>query len=132
MEVFEALSFIESLANGIDPITGQSVPVTSPLHHPQVIRSLFVILRHIESSSYSEPSLPNQNSRPLNAGQPWTDLEDQQLLNEFDTGMQILGIAEVHKRTRGAITSRLVRLGRLERNAETSDETTCNPPETEK
>jgi hypothetical protein len=50
---------------------------------------------------------------PNNAGKPWTEVEDTSLLAEFDKGESIGTIALAHNRTKGAIASRLVRLGRI-------------------
>lgn len=52
--------------------------------------------------------------RPESAGQPWTAEEDAQLWAEYDAGMRIADIARQHRRSRGAITSRLVRCGRID------------------
>jgi len=50
---------------------------------------------------------------PKQAGKPWDALEDSQLCDNYDAGYTIAVLASMHQRTRGAITSRLARLGRL-------------------
>ena len=53
-----------------------------------------------------------ETSDPLrNAGKPWTDIEDEKLTDEFASKMSISDIAAEHGRTRGAIESRLEKLG---------------------
>ncbi|MBN2591847.1 MAG: hypothetical protein JXA96_18410 [Sedimentisphaerales bacterium] len=53
--------------------------------------------------------------KPERAGQKW-DLQENKLLSErFDNGMNISQLAEKHQRTKGAITSRLVRIGKIDR-----------------
>jgi predicted house-cleaning noncanonical NTP pyrophosphatase (MazG superfamily) len=52
-------------------------------------------------------------AQPRNAGKPWTELEDHKLEDEFDSQMPIAAIAQEHGRTKGAIESRLVRLGKI-------------------
>ena len=47
------------------------------------------------------------------AGKPWSDEEDQELLAEFDTGNTVAVIASNHGRTEGAISSRLAKLGKI-------------------
>jgi len=52
---------------------------------------------------------------PERAGRPWGDKEDELLAKRFDDGVDIKKLAIKHKRTRGAIESRLVKLGKIER-----------------
>ncbi len=47
----------------------------------------------------------------LRAYEPWTTGEDNQLKTEYGQGLKIAEIAKIHKRQRGAIRSRLVKLG---------------------
>ena len=47
------------------------------------------------------------------AYQPWTKEEDQQLIREQQEGNTIKELSEIHRRTRGAIRSRLKKLGRI-------------------
>jgi hypothetical protein len=51
------------------------------------------------------------------AGMPWSQDEDARLLREFDQSITIAQIALQHGRTPGAITSRLVKMGRLDPTA---------------
>lgn len=48
------------------------------------------------------------------AGRSWSDNEDKQLDNEYNSGMDILNIAKIHSRTLGAIRSRLKKHGFIE------------------
>ncbi len=50
-----------------------------------------------------------------NAGQLWTESEEEKLLDEFDSHMLIADIAREHGRSIAAIESRLIRLGRISR-----------------
>ena len=45
------------------------------------------------------------------AYQPWTKEEDRQLIREHESGKTTKELSEIHKRTRGAIQSRLKKLG---------------------
>ena len=47
------------------------------------------------------------------AYQPWTEAEDRQLAEELEAGMPLKRMAEIHRRTRGAILSRLRKLGKV-------------------
>ena len=48
------------------------------------------------------------------AYEPWTEEEEKRLLEEYEAGISLPGIAEMHARTRGAIQSRLKKLGRIQ------------------
>ena len=61
-----------------------------------------------------------KQDRPTAAGARWTAEEDAMLGAEFDGGAAIREIARKHGRTIGAITMRLVKLGRLDPGAVTS------------
>jgi len=48
MELPEALKIVRDLADGIDPHTGEVFPTDGPYQHPQVVRALYTVLRHLE------------------------------------------------------------------------------------
>ena len=50
-------------------------------------------------------------------GTRWSAEEEEQLCREFDAGMKLQDIARGHRRTRGSINARLVKLGRLDPEA---------------
>ena len=47
----------------------------------------------------------------VKAYEPWTKEEDEKLLSEFSSHMKLYDIAKAHSRTRGAIKTRLIKLG---------------------
>ena len=59
-------------------------------------------------------ALRSSRARPAAAGARWTDDEDAQLCREFDDGLAVAQLAELHNRSRTAVSLRLVKLGRLE------------------
>ncbi len=62
----------------------------------------------------------SSQARPTNAGKPWADIDDEELLAAFDAGAAIKEIADQFSRSRDAIASRLVRLGRIRESEEAS------------
>lgn len=64
------------------------------------------------------PVREKEEIHPENAGRPWTDELDQQLCSLFDRGASVKEMCAFFKRSRGAIASRLVRLGKIENRAE--------------
>lgn len=105
MDIVRARELLSALADGIDPFTGELLPQNHVCNQPEIIRAFHEVLNGIPS--------PNKKSLPQNAGKPWTDMEEEKLLDEFDAGMTASAIAKEHGRSRGAIESRLVKLGRI-------------------
>jgi hypothetical protein len=108
----EAKQVIDVLAGGIDPATGEVLAEDSPVNNPRVIRALHLAAKALELLARKEARSPAET--PANVGKPWTEAEDQQLEKAFDAGEPVAKLARAHQRTSGAITSRLVRLGRLQ------------------
>jgi hypothetical protein len=107
----EAKQIIEVLANGIDPATGEVMPDDSPLCSPHVIRALFLAAKALEQVGSKSA---HSAATPGNAGKSWCKDEDERLVVAFDAGTPVAALARAHDRSAGAITSRLIRLGRLQ------------------
>ncbi len=60
---------------------------------------------------------------PANAGKPWLPEDDKRLSNMFDNGCPQEDMCAYFKRTKGAITSRLVLLGKIQKNTNQDTET---------
>lgn len=106
MNTARAVELLSALADGIDPFTGELLPQDHVCNQPEMIRAFHEMLNAIPPSKKKVP--------PRNAGKPWTEIEEEKLLDEFDLGMTPSAIAKEHGRSRGAIESRLVALGKLE------------------
>ena len=108
MDLTYARKIIRSLAEGIDPSTGELLPQESVYNRPDVIRALYTILE----ATAPKPLAPAPAQQPFrNAGKPWTDIEEEKLTDEYTSGMKISDIALEHGRSYGAIESRLEQLG---------------------
>jgi hypothetical protein len=107
----EAKQIIEVLAGGIDPATGEVLADDSPLSSPHVIRALFIAAKALELMA---AKAERGAATPGNAGKSWNEDEDQRLVAAFDAGTSVAALARAHERSAGAITSRLIRLGRLQ------------------
>jgi hypothetical protein len=110
MEEARALTILTALAGGVNPLTGELFAVDSPYQSPDVIRALYCALRALETAGRRRLRGPEAHS---NAGKPWSDDEDRQLLSAFDNGRPLAELAQSHSRTRGGIQARLIRHGRL-------------------
>lgn len=110
MDIEQALEIIRTLAEGIDPSTGEEYPSTSPYQNPQTIRALSLAISALERE---QNRLRRQRDLPANAGRPWSEDEVENLLKSFDTGKTIEELSTIHCRTTGAIRARLIRMGRI-------------------
>jgi hypothetical protein len=114
MDQERALSILKTLADGMDPTTGEQYPSDSPYQRPDTIRALFWVVRNLETPARPQKqTAPRAEGAPSNAGRPWSEEEDVQLGKAFDAGGTIDQLAQEHKRSRWAIEARLVKLGKI-------------------
>ena len=105
MDIYRAREIIEGLADGVNPLTGEVLPLEDSCNQPDVVRALHAILSAI-------PEKP-QKVQPENAGKPWTNEDDRILTAMYDEGKTRKEICEYFNRSTGGIASRLVRLGKI-------------------
>ena len=113
MDRQHVIAVLESLANGIDPQTGAPVPWDA-FHSADTVRVLFTATTLLKTTEPPPAGRRRQATALPSAGTPWSAEEDARLCREFDAGMTTAQIALQHGRTSGAITSRLVKLGRID------------------
>jgi len=106
----EHVAIIGPLVEGIDPFTGEILSEGHLLKNQQVVSAL----SHAVQVLNQETKRANRQLPP-NAGNSWTQEEEETLIEKFDNGIPIREIAAKHGRSKGGITSRLVRLGKIER-----------------
>jgi hypothetical protein len=111
MQLDAALPIVRALADGVNPITGEAYPDTSPYAEPRALRALYsavdLMSREVEREKRRE-------RLPANFGKPWTQGEDRALEGEFDAGATMPDLARKHLRTQSSIRLRLEKLGRIE------------------
>lgn len=110
MDLTAARRTIQAPADGVDPRTGEVLPSGSPIDSPDIVRALHVALAAIDGQLRTRT---RNWLLPDNAGKPWRDKDDDQLVQSFDAGRPVADIAVALHRTRGSIASRLVRLGKV-------------------
>jgi hypothetical protein len=120
MKPIEAAQILESLANGIDPETGEVFAGDNPLNNARIIRALFLGAKTLAlNSEESEKHSSNLKTKRINpygmeqAWQAWTIEEETRLRDAFLEGVPIDELARRHKRKSGGINARLMRLGLL-------------------
>lgn len=115
MELQIARQIIDTLAQGIHPVTGEAMPEDSPYNAPPVIRALHAVSRALEGAG-AAPTVEASKGRrgqPPNAGKAWTPQEDAALETAFDAGIALKQVAQELGRTQFAVEQRLVKLGRV-------------------
>lgn len=102
MDETRAQALIATLANGVNPLTGEVFPADSPYQAPDVVRALYTAGRALEGRTRLRRA-----GTPANAGTPWTEEEDRRLVAEFDAGLTLIELAQSHRRTPAGIQARL-------------------------
>lgn len=108
MELQIARQIIDTLAQGIHPVTGEAMPEDSPYNAPSVIRALHAVSRALERTEQVTNKV-----RPPNAGKAWSGQEDAALETAFDAGIALKQVAQELGRTAFAVEQRLVKLGKI-------------------
>ena len=106
MDINRAKEIVATLAEGVDPTTGEVLPENSVCNKGEIVRAFYAVLNHLDEEK------PKKNL-PANAGKPWSTEEDDKLKACYEAGMSRKELCTEFERTSGSITSRLARLGFL-------------------
>ena len=112
MDDTKALEVVSALANGVTPQTTESLGADFAYQSHDVIRALYKAMRALEIVSRRKER--TKGTRPVNAGNLWSEEEDRKLLEEFDAGSAIPEIMALHGRSHASIQARLERHGRVQ------------------
>jgi hypothetical protein len=91
MDTDRAIEILKLLMDGIDPFTGEIFPKDSPYQHPDTVRALF---KAIDALGKLQSRQVRQGELPENAGKPWSEEEDKQLVERFDGGESFKELSE--------------------------------------
>jgi hypothetical protein len=108
MQQSRARQILQSLIQGIDPVTGEELLPETVLQHAEVLRALLAGLSALELTA---ARAQRRAQLPGNVGQAWTNDEESTLVGEFKSGETAEAIARKHGRTLRAIEARLEKLG---------------------
>jgi DNA-binding NarL/FixJ family response regulator len=103
-----ARQILQSLIQGIDPVTSEELPCETVLQHADVLRALLAGLTALEQTA---ARAQRRSQLPDNVGQAWTTEEESRLVAAFKSGSTATAIAHQHGRTLRAIEARLEKLG---------------------
>ena len=110
MDQAQALAVVRSLANGVDPESGEIFAPESPYQRPQIVRALYEAAAALERSERYDR---RKSQMPPKTGELWSEDEDRRLLAAFDAGRALQELAAAHERTMGAVRARLLKYGRI-------------------
>ncbi|WP_454439810.1 hypothetical protein [Thauera mechernichensis] len=106
----EAAKTLKLLAQGFDPITGEALPSGGILSELTVVRALFLGAEALQQ----KVAACSETGEASRQGKPWSEAEDERLRIGYTEKMSPHQLAQDHRRSLGAIKSRLVRLGLCE------------------
>ena len=72
MDINRAKEIVATLAEGVDPTTGEVLPENSVCNKGEIVRAFYSVLNHLDEKK------PKKNI-PTNAGKPWSAEEDTKL-----------------------------------------------------
>ena len=111
MQLREAKQTLKQLVNGVHPVTGTPLADDSPCQHVQIMRAIHTVLGKLEEVD----GHAREVDKPVRAGERWSNEEDDRLKRAYQREETIPNLANSHRRTEGAIRSRLEKLGLLEK-----------------
>lgn len=107
MDIIRAKEIIATLAEGIDPTTGELLPDNSVCNKGEIVRAFYAVLNHLEEKK------PKKNLT-ANAGKPWTKEDEDLLVSLYRSGAPKKDIWKTLQRTESGVAARLVHLGIIE------------------
>lgn len=116
MDLQIAKTVIDTLAQGIHPVTGEAMPEDSPYNAAPIIRALHAVSRALEEMQSVQERVRTSRTVPPNSGKAWTAQEDAALETAFDAGIAVKDMARELGRTVPAVEQRLVHLGKVRRS----------------
>jgi len=108
MHQTRARQILQSLIQGIDPVTTEELPRETVLQQADVLRALLAGLSALEQTAARSQ---RRAQLPDNVGRAWTTDEESRLVSAFKKGDSAVAIAHEHGRTLRAIEARLEKLG---------------------
>ena len=107
MDINRATEILSTLAEGVDPTTGEILPDNSVCNKGEIVRALYTILNCLEEKK------PKKNM-PANAGKPWNKEDESLLVSLYHSGTPKKDICKALQRTESGVAARLVHLDIIE------------------
>ena len=120
MDPFMARTMVEASSKGLDPRTGCVLPQRDSCSDEDIQDALLEVLAHCTIESVEEYNVrlkeekkqhaEENKKRYAKSGQPWTRVEEKDLLSMHQRGMNIWHISNVLHRSPGGVESHLKKL----------------------
>jgi hypothetical protein len=110
MQEQRAREILQALVQGVDPFNGEDLPAGTVLQQADVLRALLAGVAAIDQNT---ARASRRAQLPQNIGRAWTEEEQGNLIDAFQSGESLAEIATRHGRTLRAIEARLEKLGLL-------------------
>jgi hypothetical protein len=110
MQETRARQILQALVQGIDPFNGDDLPPGTVLQQADVLRALLAGVAALEQNAVRAS---RRAQLPQNIGRTWTEEEQGNLIDAFQSGESLAEVAARHGRTLRAIEARLEKLGLL-------------------
>ena len=113
MEHDQIVEILSTLANGVDPATGEVFPQESPYNQPNVIRALFYAVNQLPKPKKPKRTVEQKQQEnldkglPKNYGLPWAETDVQQVIEKYQADVAIQDIASDMARKSSSIVSLL-------------------------
>jgi hypothetical protein len=109
----ESIRLLKQIAEGQHPGTGQRISETDVIRTAKVQQKIFELIGLMIAVDGNE-TLPEKPPPTTKAGSSWSHEEDRQLRAEYQRGDSIEMMAQTHRRSHGAIRSRLIKFGLID------------------
>ena len=106
----KARGVLQALVHGLHPVTGDELPEKDIVNNLEVNRAMSMAVLALDQMT---ARLIRRQALPEKVGKEWTEVEVQQLKDEFNGHESMPLIAKKHGRTLRAIEARLESLGLL-------------------
>jgi hypothetical protein len=107
MKTWSTYDLISDLYVGYIPYT-EDIKLKDFLQQPEIKKALGEALEAMERFG----NITYRQWVPVNAGQKWSEEEEQRLVVAFDRFLSVNTLAAIHQRTEEAIRDRLILLGK--------------------
>ena len=104
MDINKAKDIIATLAEGVDPTTGEVLPDNSVCNKGEIVRAFYVVSNHLNAKK-------SKKNMPANAGNPWTKEDEDLLVTLYRSGTPKKDICTSLQRSETGVAARLVHLG---------------------
>jgi DNA-binding NarL/FixJ family response regulator len=108
---------LQALVHGIDPENGTALPADAVLNRIDIVRALLAAIAALDAVC---ARAMRRAHLPESVGKKWSAEEEQQLKSAFAEGESVPAIAAKHRRTVRSIEDRLERLGLVQRDEHTN------------